>query len=84
MYSADAGQGTPSSVITVRPTVICQRADHLHHKTAAPHGLRPTADTEVGVLPQEPVVLLVDANDVLDNKGRAIVLYETTGLVAYV
>ena len=39
-----------------------------------------TADTEVGVFPQETSVLFVDTNDVLDNERCAVVLHKRTRL----
>lgn len=42
--------------------------------------MRAAADTEVGVLPQQPGILFVNANDILDNYSSTVMCRVCTRL----
>ena len=61
-------------------TIVGERANHLHDQTTSPDSVSTTTDTEVGVFPKKTGILLVNANDILDDECRAVVLYKRTRL----
>ena len=54
-------------------TVVRERADLLNDQPATAHSLRASADAVVGVFPQQPGVLFMNADGVLDLNSSAIV-----------
>ena len=61
-------------------TVVRESADHLDHQAASTDGVTTTTDAEVSVLPQKAGILLVDADDVLDDYGGPIMRCVSTRL----
>ena len=81
MYSAKLHQRVRRRCRGGEPRAIIRKGtDHLDDKSASSDSVGAAPHTEVRVLPEEPRVLFVDADDVLDLERRAIVLDEGAGL----
>lgn len=81
MYSERGGKLELTQIVGGHQrTVVCKGADHLYDKSSSAHCMATSANTEVSMFPQQSSVLFMNADDVLDNEGAAVVLGECTRL----